>query len=171
MRSPLETSEAAQLITRRLRRSIDVAFGASRPQGVRLPSAQPFPVPTEVPRIFRDLSNEAAAREWRDFLVYFRSGIASLNPRHVVSRAVPEPFRVYPYEAGLAQLLELGALATVTGNSDFEIRRQIRFPAGLYGGHSETFRLPDGVPPPIGNPGHSRVMSASNPRICLIGCR
>lgn len=171
MRMPLETSEAARLVTRRLGRTIDVAFGAYQPQGVRLPSARPFEAPMEAPDLFADLGNEAAAREWRDFLRYFRAGIARLSPRQVVSRAVPEPFEVYSYGAGLAQLLELGALTPVAGVSDFEIRRPIRFPAGLAGGHSETFRLPDGVPPPVGDPAHSRVLSASNPRVCLIGCR
>jgi hypothetical protein len=80
---------------------------------------------------------------------------------------------VWCFHAALlsAMLLELGALAPVAGSSDLEIRRQIRFPAGLYGGFSETFLLPDGVPRPLGQPGHSRVMSGSNPRICLIGCR
>jgi EF hand domain-containing protein len=168
----LAPAEVSRLVARRLGRPLDLAFAAYQPQGVRLPSAQPFRVPAEVPEIFRDLRNRQAAGEWRDFLVYFPAGIATLDPRRIVTSAVPERYEVYSYAAGMAQLLEAGAVIPVAnGMVNFEIVRRIRFPAGLAGGHSEAFRLADGVPPPIGNPGHSRVMSASRPAICLIGCR
>lgn len=167
----LEASDALRLIRKRFGRTIDVPFGAYAPQGVSLPSAQPFKVPTMVPKVLAKLRSERAAVEWKDFLVHFPGGVASLNPKQVVSRTPPEHYQVYPYGAGLAQLLELGALAPMPEVSDFEIRRPFRFPAGLAGGFSETFRLPDGVPPPTGHPAHSRVLSASNPKICLIGCR
>ncbi len=171
MQSPPAASEAGQLLQRRLDRTIDVAFGAYQPQGVRIPSAQPFRIPVEVPDLFAHLRSEPAARQWREFLEYFRGGIAGLTARQIVSRAVPEPFEVYSYQAGLAQLLESGALAVVPGTSDFEIVRPMRFPAGLYGGFLETFWIADAAPRPRGNPGHSRVMSLRDRRICLIGCR
>jgi hypothetical protein len=169
---PPPTSQASQLVLRRLGRPIDVAFGAFQPQGVRLPSGQTFMLPAQVPEIFRTLRNEDAAREWSDFLVHFRGGIARLDPAWIVSRAVPERYEVYSYRAGLAQLLETGAIARSSNQSvNFDIHRQFRFPAGLAGGFSATFQLPDGVPPPIGYAAHSRMMSQSHPRICLIGCR
>jgi hypothetical protein len=168
---PPATSSASQLVMARLGRPIDIAFGAYQPRGVRLPSAQRFQAPTEVPDFFANLRNAHAAGKWREFLGHFPGGMARLDPRQIVSRAPPEPFEVYSYQAGIAQLIELGALDPSDGSSDLLIRRQIRFPAGLAGGFSETFLLPDGVPLPIGNPAHSRVMSASNRRICLIGCR
>jgi hypothetical protein len=171
MRSPLAASEAAQLLLLRLDRTIDVAYGAYQPHGVRIPSAQPFQVPVEVPGLFTHLRSEAAARQWRDFLEHFRGGIAGLTAKQIVSRAVPELFEVDAYQAGLAQLLESGALAPVPRTSDFEILRSMRFPPGLYGGFSETFWIADGAPRPRGNPGHSRVMSLADPRLCLIGCR
>jgi hypothetical protein len=171
MQVPLEGTEAGRLVMRRLQRRIDAAFGASQLQGVRIPSSQSFAIPASVPPAFANLGNEAAAREWRDFLQHFHGGIASLDPREIVTRADPELFQVAPYQAGLAQLLEAGALAPARGGLDFEIRRQIRFPAGLAGGYARTFVLPDGVPPPLGDPAHSRVMSGGNPRLCLIGCR
>jgi hypothetical protein len=167
----LEGSDALRLIRKRFGRTIDVPFGAYQPQGVSLPSAQPFKVPPVVPKALANLRNERAAVEWTDFLVHFPGGVTSLNPKQVVSATPPERFETYSYGAGLAQLLELGALVPMPQVSDFEIRRPFRFPAGLAGGFSETFHLPDGVPPPTGHPAHSRVMSASNPKICLIGCR
>jgi hypothetical protein len=167
----LAASEAARLVRRRLGRSIDIAYGAYQPQGVRLPAAQPFKLATEIPAELRDLRDKTAQGEWTDFLVHHRGGIATIEPRRIVTPARPERYQVYSYGAGLAQLLEVGAITPVTGNSDLLVLRPIRFPAGLYGGHSATFRLPDGVAAPKGNPGHSRVVKASNPKICLVGCR
>ncbi len=46
------------------------------------------------------------------------------------------------------------------------ITRAFRFPAGLYGAHSETFLVPKGVPRPTGEPGHSTVFNYNNPRLC-----
>ena len=37
------------------------------------------------------------------------------------------------------------------------------FPSGLYGAHSRTFLLPDGVPEPTGEPGHSRIIRLNVP--------
>jgi hypothetical protein len=171
MRSQQKTSAAAQLVMRRLGRPIDTAFGAYQPQGVKLPSASPFKVPTEVPALFRNLRNESAAREWQGVLVHFPGGIAEASPGVIVSMGDPQTFEVYPYRAGLAQLLELGAIEPVSGVSDYRILRPIRFPSGLNGGFSETFRLPPDVPRPVGSPGHSRVLLDADPSLCIIGCR
>ena len=59
---PPAPSEVARLVVRRLGRPIDIAFGAYQPQGVRLPSAEPFRLPAEVPDIFRAPRNAQAAR-------------------------------------------------------------------------------------------------------------
>jgi HAMP domain-containing protein len=39
----------------------------------------------------------------------------------------------------------------------YVIAKPFVFPSGLYGGNSATFFVLEGVPPPSGNPGHSRV--------------
>ena len=89
---PPATSEASQLMVRRVGRPIDVAYGAYQPQGVSLPSGRTVALTTQVPEIFRSLHNEDAAREWRDFLVHFRAGIAGLEPGQIIARAVPERY-------------------------------------------------------------------------------
>lgn len=164
-------AEASQLLQRRIGRPIDVLFGAYQPKGVRLPSAQAFQVAAETPGFFRTLHNEAAAARWREFLGYFPGGIATPDLRQIVSRNALVPYEVQSYAAGLAQLLEEGAIVPLSNSfANFEIRRRFRFPAGLAGGHLAWFSLPDGVPVPIGEPAHSKVISASEPHLCLLNC-
>lgn len=171
MVSGLAATEAPQLMLRRLGRSIDAFFGAYQPQGIRLPSATAFQVAPEIPPFFRTLRNENAARHWQEFLGDFRGGIVSPDPRQIVSPGPTERYEVQSYMAGLAQLLEEGAITPLSNAMEnYEIRRQFRYPAGLNGGHSASFRLPDGIPPPVGHPGHSRVVLARDPHICLTNC-
>lgn len=39
----------------------------------------------------------------------------------------------------------------------YVVLKPYRFPEGLYGGHSAVFFIPEGVPMPSGNPGHSTI--------------
>jgi hypothetical protein len=39
----------------------------------------------------------------------------------------------------------------------YVVLKEFALPAGLYGAHSATFFVPKGVPPPVGNPGHSAI--------------
>jgi hypothetical protein len=82
--------------------------------------------------------------------------------KHVTYR-VPEKYQVLPYQAGLIQLLQSGALKRV-GNGEYLIQEKIRLPAGLYGGYSVKFLLLRGVPKPDGDPGHSTVISEETGR-------
>lgn len=43
----------------------------------------------------------------------------------------------------------------------FVIGGPFRFPAGLYGAHAAIFVLPVGVPPPVGDPGHSAIFDVA----------
>jgi hypothetical protein len=65
---------------------------------------------------------------------------------------------VLPEEAGLVQLVAAGDIAR-NRLGEYLIKKKIRFPAGLYGGHSVKFLLLRGVPTPDGDPGHSVVIS------------
>jgi len=48
-------------------------------------------------------------------------------------------------------------LATPGGNPIYVVVSEMEYPAGLFGAHSESFIIPDGVPLPKGNAGHSKV--------------
>jgi hypothetical protein len=122
---------------------------------------------------------------WREFASAHE--ISEVDAEKVVSAHAVKPYGVLPQQAGLAQLLDDGALEVLTtarvrkfgsttivgeGNvigaqpteesatvTEFRIAKRMRFPAGLYGGHSVHFVLGKGVPMPEGNPGHSPVIS------------
>ncbi|MDH5555835.1 MAG: hypothetical protein OEZ03_00715 [Alphaproteobacteria bacterium] len=123
---------------------------------------------------------------WREMLHYNSGGLVRIEAESVVSPLPVGPYEVLPQEAGLAQLLDEGALGPygkdrselletienspelsrhptsfVLGRALLVIQRKIAFPAGLAGAHSVTFVLPPGVPEPDGNPGHSPVIRPS----------
>jgi hypothetical protein len=81
-----------------------------------------------------------------------------IDPAAVMASRPAEKYRVLPLQAGLIQLVQSGAL-TRDRSGEFLIQKQMRFPAGLYGGYSVTFLLLRGVPLPEGDPGHSIVIS------------
>jgi Ca2+-binding EF-hand superfamily protein len=94
---------------------------------------------------------------------YFPGGVLVIDPATLVASRVPEKYQVLPYQAGLIQLLQSGALKRV-GNGEYLIQEKIRLPAGLYGGYSVKFLLLRGVPKPDGDPGHSTVISEETGR-------
>lgn len=124
---------------------------------------------------------------WKEMLRFNPGGLVQLNPDEVVSRVPARRYQVLPQQAGLAQLVEEGALK-VAGQSqgillmerkpefiltpnEFLIVRKIRFPAGLNGAHSVKFILARDVPAPEGDPGHSCLMSEENGRAIRGVCR
>lgn len=120
-----------------------------------------------------------AAAMWEEMRRFSPGGVIEIDPRSVVSNLPAAKYQVLPQQAGLAQLIEEGALTpTATAkaleieNGDIKrstvirglrINRQITFPAGLNGAHSVNFVLGRGVPKPNGSPGHSCVMSEDDP--------
>jgi Ca2+-binding EF-hand superfamily protein len=88
---------------------------------------------------------------------FFRGGVVEIDPKTVVARTPATAYEVLPAQAGLAQLLETGAL-TQNSSREYIVRQKIRFPPGLYGAHSVTFLIMKGAPYPDGNPGHSCVV-------------
>jgi hypothetical protein len=88
---------------------------------------------------------------------FFRGGVVEIDPKTVVARMPATTYEVLPAQAGLAQLLETGAL-TQNSSREYIVRQKIRFPPGLYGAHSVTFLIMKGAPYPDGNPGHSCVV-------------
>lgn len=175
-------AEAAALLSRPADDVIASGAGGriSLPSGIVSPDA-PFPVARSLPKA------GPAAAIWNTMLRSQPGGLADLDPAAVVSLLAAKRFAVLPQAAGLAQLVEEGALevigsrrvrefggTSIVGDGhvsgatpsaeyripgDYRIAKKMRFPAGLNGGHSVTFILGRGIPYPDGHPGHSKVMS------------
>ena len=131
--------------------------------------------------------NGPAVALWRMARLYSPAGIIELPPEAVMATLPARRCRLMPREAGLAQLVEQGALEIFRSDevvlvsssaaqkiltpSHLLIRKKMRYPAGLFGGHSTiTFVLPPGVPEPEGNPGHARVIKGKE-AIEMIGVK
>lgn len=158
--------------TRRDPDAIVAAYGAAR---VFLPSGRLEEKPALTNAVALPTSGPAAG-VWREMLRFNPAGLVRIDPAEVVSLLPARRYEVLPQQAGLAQLVEEGALR-VAGHQrglaldggrrpevvdfprEFLIQRKIRFPAGLYGAHSVRFILGRGVPLPDGSPGHSDVIS------------
>lgn len=112
---------------------------------------------------------------WRMVRVYNPAGVIELPPETVIATLPVRRCKLLPREAGLAQLVEQGTLEILRSSEVFLvsssetqkiltpshllIRKKMRYPAGLFGGHSTiTFVLPPGVPEPEGSSGHARVV-------------
>ncbi len=151
-----------------------------------LPSGQPAAtaaLPLTRPRT----ETGPSAGVWREFYRYFPGGLADLDPQSVVALLSVKPYDVLPEQAGIAELIERGALEpgdfararvfgnfTVVGNvtvtgaeqtdeyqlaMSFRIVRKMRLPTGLSGAHAVKFVLAKGVEMPDGDPGHSTIVS------------
>ncbi|WP_422378805.1 hypothetical protein [Roseibium sp.] len=101
---------------------------------------------------------DTSSAYYRDLIRTYPDGVASVIPKDVVTNGKAEPYEVLPLQAGLAQLMQSGALSKLSDGA-LSIDKPIpRFPAGLTGGHSVRFVLRRGVPMPEGSPGHSSVL-------------
>jgi len=154
--------------------ALDVSVGAQQISEVSIPSGK-----WEKDQAMKDAvpppADSMAAAVWRTMLRFNPSGLVRLDADQIVSAAPAAPYTVLPQEAGIARLVEDGSLkpigsslvvSTKSSGPGVEIRsepaaylitRQIRFPAGLYGGYAVNFLLPRSVPVPEGDPGHSHV--------------
>jgi hypothetical protein len=111
---------------------------------------------------------------WQEFAWHTPGGLIRIDPNKVVSRVAPNPYEVLPGEAGIAQLMDEGALdvvesieVTYAGSNGagltvqlpqrLRITRKIRIPAGFAGEHL----LGPGVPPPDGDLTRSCLLSES----------
>lgn len=111
---------------------------------------------------------------WNDFRQDFPAGIAQIDTASVVSAHPVDHYAVLPARAGLAELVDSGALMITgmtrgvrIGNGDirpytvpdrFKITRKLRLPAGAQG----TFILPPQVPPPDGDLSETCVLSEAD---------
>jgi len=161
--------------------AVNLAIGRSPDSTVAIYGANSIGIPSGVHdtkhvmtgQVALPLTGPAAAL-WRQVLIYNPAGVIELAPEDVVAALPAGRYKLLPQQAGLAQLVEQGALEIFMSSdalliSDTEvrntqlpshllIRKKMRYPAGLFGRHSTNFVLPPGVPVPEGDPGHSRVI-------------
>lgn len=181
-----DTDRAAGTLKSMLGRPSDVIVGAGKMAKVSVPSGvlqadARFPITKILPKTGH------GAPLWREAQRVRPAGLADIATEGVVASLPVTAYAVLPSNAGLAQLVDEGALEMLNvrrvhrfGNiriigeanvqgvatpddyavpSDFKIIKKMRFPAGLNGGHSVRFVLAKGVPMPEGSPGHSEVLS------------
>lgn len=151
-----ERTRAIAAVAALAKRAPDTVLGSYGVSTVALPSGK-LDEKTAMPGSVQLPVSGPATAIWREMLRFNPSGLVKIDPADVVSAVPARSYAVLPQQAGLAQLVEEGAL-TVDGRS-FTIRRKILFPAGLNGAHSVTFVLGRDVPAPDGSPGHSCVLS------------
>ncbi len=178
---PISSDDLVDLLDRRPERALDqsghammgVPSGVGRTNATLLKSRK---LPT----------TGAAATLWLEMQHTWPAGVIEIAAEQVVAALPVQRYRVLPQHAGLAQLIEEGAL-TVTGlrrvrrsrdgatfygetnlggtplseeyllPSNFRIERQIRFPADLRSAADPSFTLGEGVPMPEGNMGEALV--------------
>ena len=101
----------------------------------------------------------------------YPAGIVEIEPATVTATAPTERYKILPGWFGLLQL-ERDGVVQWNRSRELIIRKQMRFPGGLYGSDSARFFLPQGVPEPEGIPGHSCVYSEEkNAFIMGFACR
>src|SRR3954465_4652393 len=111
---------------------------------------------------------------WKEVQEDYPAGIAQIDPATVVSAHPVGAYTVLPGRAGVAELVDVGALRITgkvngvrinngnykpfTSPDKFRITEKLRLPAGATG----TFTLPSDVPPPDGDLSQTCVLSESD---------
>ena len=141
-----------------IRKKLDVIESFHRVGSVSLPSMTPGEGPQRpaVPSFYGRYS-------------LGQDNVIQIDPHSVIASRPVEPYDLLPGEAGLAQLVALGALSRVEKN-EYIIHRKIRFPPGLSGVSRLGFLLLRGVPEPVGDPGSACVVSEETGAPLSSGC-
>ena len=158
---------ASEALARTIGRPVDYLVGVDYASAVVLPSG----TLTET-RWNRNARAPQGYDErlWREALRFTPAGLIEINPAAVVG-ARAEPYRVYPNQFGLAQLVRSGYLAYEGGETFRMLRALPRYPAELNGAHSVVFIQPGNVPAPQGSPGHSCVLNEATDEATGPACR
>lgn len=166
----MKDGSAEEIAALLLGRAVDETGGEQSAGTFRVPAARHFadrPVRNAI-----QLPTEGLGELlWRDARMDYPAGVAQINVETVVSAHPVNHYSVLPGRAGLAELVDTGAL-TITGMTrgvrindgdfkpftvpdKFRISRKLRLPAGARG----TFTLPSQVPPPDGDLSATCVLS------------
>ena len=158
---------ASEALARTIGRPVDHLVGVDYASAVALPSG----ALTET-RWNRNASAPQGydQRLWREALRFTPAGLIEINAASVAG-ARAEPYRVYPNQFGLAQLVRSGHLAYEGGETFRMVRALPRYPAELNGAHSVVFIRPGNVPVPAGSPGHSCVFHEGSEEAIGPACR
>jgi hypothetical protein len=149
-----EGLQAHGVIRRSLRRAPDKMFASHSAMAVSLPSGafenadrkNPPPAPA---------SFDSSA--WSDAIRFWPAGIGEVQKGAVVSGTSIANYDVFPSQFGIAQLLGNGSILRGPKGELRIVRPLPRFPAQMFGSHSERLFLAPGVPMPAGDPGHSCI--------------
>jgi len=101
----------------------------------------------------------AAGRKWKDREDSYAdpANIVAVDPADVIAPVLAQSYEVLPNQYGLRQLVEEGKLERT--DKGYRIVKPIpRFPPGLTGAHYAAFILPQGMPMPAGDSGHSEII-------------
>lgn len=108
-------------------------------------------------KIYAPHDHDAALPEWqRNYADFDPAGVYEIEPGALVSPVAAERYTLLPGRFGIAQLVRDGKLEA-RGLDDFRVLAPITAPAGLYGAESVTFEVPNNVPDPKGDLGHSKI--------------
>lgn len=149
-----EAARAFGTVKRTLGREPNGIFATESAQRVMLPSGVIF----EAQDGSAPLPAGFDPQTWRLASHFWKAGLVRIDHRRVVSRAPVEPYKVYPNQIGLSQLVGSGAIERQSDRS-FRVLRPIpHMPPGMAGATSVRMTFAKGVPLPPGDPEHSCVI-------------
>lgn len=161
-----ESAGATATVRRSIGREPNSVFATYSAQGISLPSSQII----KATRGSAPLPRGFDPRMWSEASRYWEAGLVQVDPRRVVTKARAEPYRVYPSQMGLAQLLGSGAIER--NASGYRIVRPIpRMPPSMGGAHSVKMTVAKGVPLPPGDPVHTCVTIEDTGEAIGLTCR
>jgi hypothetical protein len=101
-------------------------------------------------------------RTIQQMMQFYPEGVTEVRIKDLVASSEVESYEILPNAGGLLQLIADGRLKMLEesepGDESYLLLSPIpRFPGGMYGSHSVTFIIPNGVPMPAGLPGHSII--------------
>lgn len=168
-----QSHRAAKLFASSAGRNVDTVLARGAVNSVSLPAGL-----FEKDAIYTDAintpENAKGAAWWRRSLRRYPGGVVEVDAKAVVSRSTAENYEVLPGYAGLAQLIDKGALRFLDEKfpdiprqplmhrqkryplKRFLILKKIRYPAGL--DSTVRFVLAPGVEKPVGSPGYSKLI-------------
>jgi len=171
----MKDGSAQEMAALLLGRAADEIGGEHNAATFRVPAARHYP-DRPVRNAMRLPKEGPGEVLWREVEEDYPAGIAQIDAESVISAHPVQRYTVLPHRAGLAQLVDAGAL-TIAGTSrgiringgdfkpftspnKFRIAEKVRLPVDA--GAAGTFILPRGIPVPEGDLGQACVVSETD---------